>query len=160
MENVIYCEQKCLLSKEKCIMKNFSVRVLSAVILLAFVLSLTSCISGDQAKASAEELFVCLSEERYEDAVALFHPLSGVNEESVFSSLAEQMNDAYGAVFSDGMEIVRYTGFRSAAYDTEVGGSRYDLVMEVRIGDVAMTAQLVVIDNDDGYGIFGVHFGE
>ena len=140
-------------------MKKLCIRAISALLLISLALTLVSCISSEDAKASANELFTCLEEGRYEDAVALCHPISGVQSGETFASLADQIKEALGVTFTDGIEIVRYTGFKTSAYESSVDGSRYDLAMEITIGGVTVPAQVVIVDNDDGYGIGGVHFG-
>ena len=141
-------------------MMKTNIRLMAAFLLLACSLSLVSCISSDHAKASVQELFTCLGEGRYEDAASLCHPIAGVKSGSVFSDLADRIKEQIGVTFTDGIEIVRYTGFTSYAYHSSVKGARYELTMEIKIGGVAVPAQAIIVENDDGYGVGGIHFGQ
>lgn len=107
----------------------------------------------------ATSVFLCLSEERYEDAAALFHPSYGITVSEI-EALADVLADTYGVDVKDGIVLKRTTGFQSSAYTTEVDGARYEMSMNVTIGGKAFDAVIVIVRNDAGYGITRLTFGE
>ncbi len=130
-----------------------SIRVCAILLILALAFSSVSCIKSDVAKATVDDLFACLSEGRFEDATALFHPISNVADVSALQTFDADLKSACGASFTDGIRVEKYVGFRSAAYDSTVDGALYELSMIALIGEVSLNVVVSVVENDDGYGI-------
>jgi hypothetical protein len=131
-------------------------------ILLAATVSLASC-SGGVSRAEAKEatiaLFAALAAENYEEAAALFHPETETTAE-LLSSFCEAIRADLDVDFTEGVAIERYTGMRSAYYDSTVGGSLYELTMSILVGDKTMTFVTEVVRNDTGYGLWNIHCEE
>ena len=136
----------------KRIAKYMFITLLCAVCLIAF----SSCkggINGEEAKATVNELFDAVVEEDYERANALFHP-DRLTDSSEFFLMIEEES---GLDFQEGIEIVKTTGVSSAYYDSEVGGSRYELTMLVTISDSDLSFTVELVKNENGYGVYNLH---
>ena len=140
-------------------MKRIFLRLVSLLLLFCLMLSLASCIRMSEAKEMATEVFLCLSEERYGDAAALFHPSYGITSADM-ESLAGVLADSYGADVTKGIVIKRTTNHSVSAYETNVDGSRYEMEMVVAIGDRTLDALIVIVRNDAGYGVVRLSFEE
>lgn len=138
--------------------KRKMVTITAVFLLLCFAFSFASCIKSEEARALTENVFACLSEARYEDALALFHPSSGITEASELESLVKQLNEYYEADVSEGIVIDKVTGVKSSAYNTSVDGSVYQMNMALSVGETKMASYIVIVRNDDGYGVAGLHF--
>lgn len=137
----------------------FSITLFTLTLLLCFT-CLTACgkgISGDEAKATTNQLFAALSTHDYEAAAALFHPEAQITAQDM-SDFCTALRQEYNMDVSKGMTVDRYTGFNVSLYDTSVGGSRYELTMRVIIGEATYTFSTEVIRNDNGYGLIGIHY--
>lgn len=125
---------------------------------IAITLALCACsggISGDEAKDYVEDFFDAV-EEAAEDndyviAESFLHPDCPADIEDFIKSvsLAQKVD------FSD-IEIENYTGFSSSYYDSRVGGSRYSLSMKISVSEKIANAEIEIINNDKGYGIYNV----
>ena len=136
-----------------------SIFVLLAVLLTA-VMSLTACSGGvtrEETQTASEALFAALSKGDYEAAAALFHPETGMTADNV-AAFCEQLNSQTGLDFSEGATIERYTGMSTSFYDSNVGGSRYELTMQVKVGETSATFRVEVVRNDGGFGISNLHY--
>jgi hypothetical protein len=58
------------------------------------------------------------------------------------------------------IEIVRYTGFSSTYYSSNIGGSSYTQEMDVKIGDKKIEMEIELVRNDKGYGIYSIEIDE
>lgn len=139
-------------------MKRF--KIILPIVLLLLISLLTSCenaISSDEAKKQALEMFECIEKDLYEDAASLMHPSRKTTAESL-QSYIEEIEKETGADFSDGIEIDRQIGFSSALYDSDVKGSRYELEYLVKIGEYRFEADIEIVRNDDGFGVYDIEF--
>ena len=139
-------------------MKRF--KIILPIILLLLVSLLTSCenaVSSDEAKKQALEMFECIEKDLYEDAANLMHPSRQATAEFL-QSYIEDIEKETGADFSNGIEIDRQIGFSSSLYDSEVKGSRYEIEYVVKIGEYRFEADIEVVRNDDGFGIYDIEF--
>ncbi|MBQ3099977.1 MAG: hypothetical protein IJC50_03195 [Clostridia bacterium] len=139
-------------------MKPKNIKKYSLILMLCAVclLSLSACkggISGDEAKATVNEFFEAVVNENYEEANALLHPDRYTDSSEFFLSIEEES----GLDFQQGIEIVKYSGFSSSYYNSEVGGSRYELTMQVKIGESDMSFSVEIVKNGNGYGIYNLH---
>ena len=136
-------------------------RVLSILAALCLLLaSLTACSGGvtrEETQTASESLFVALSEGDYEAAAALFHPDKSKTPDEL-SSYCEMLVADYDVDLTDGAVIERYTGMTSAFYDSNVDGSLYELVMEIKVGDTSTIFRVQVVRNDAGFGIWNFAF--
>ncbi len=141
-------------------------RILSILSVLAILLtatvSLAACsggVSRDEAKVTTNALFTALAAENYEEAAALFHPETETTAE-LMASFCETLRADLGVDFTEGVTIEHYTGMRSAYYDSTVGGSLYELTMNIKVGDKTVSFVTEVVRNDAGYGLWNIHCNE
>ena len=136
-------------------------RVVSIFVLLAVLLvaatSLTACgdsVTREETKAASEALFAALSKEDYEAAAALFHPDTATTADNI-AAFCEQLHSQTGLDFSEGATIERYTGMSTSV---SIGSSRYELTMEVKVGETTATFRVEVVRTDSGFGIYNLHY--
>lgn len=130
--------------------------VLAALLLL--ITSLTACSGGvtrEETKTAMDSLLTALAKEDYAGAAALYHPDAAMNEE-LLAAFVEEVKTNIGLDFTEGATVERTTNMRSAYYDSNVGGSRYELTAKIKAGDKTATLTVEVVRNDKGYGIFKV----
>lgn len=134
--------------------------VLAALLLLLTALNACSGgVSRDEAKELTNALFDAMAAERYEEAAALFHPATSMTAELIESS-ADTLRTEMGADFTEGVTIERYVGMKSAYYDSNYGGSVYELTMKVQVGDKTLSITTEAVRTDEGYGLWNVHYDE
>ena len=143
-------------------MKRILTILISLTLLPAALGSLSACsggVSRDEAKEATDAYFAAMAAEHYEEAAALFHPATSMTAE-LMESTAETLRTEMGADFTKGVTIERYVGMKSAYYDSNFGGSVFELTMEVMVGDKALTVTTEVVRTDEGYGIWNVHYSK
>ena len=143
-------------------MKRFLTILISLTLLLAALGSLSACsggVSRDEAKEATDAYFAAMAAARYEEAAALFHPATSMTAE-LMESTAETLRTEMGADFDEGVSIERYVGMKSAYYDSNFGGSVYELTMEVKVGAKTLTVTTEVVRTDEGYGLWNVQYSE
>ena len=143
-------------------MKRFLTILISLTLLLAALGSLSACsggVSRDEAKEATDAYFAAMAAARYEEAAALFHPATSMTAE-LMESTAETLRTEMGADFDEGVSIERYVGMKSAYYDSNFGGSVYELTMEVKVGAKTLTVTTAVVRTDEGYGLWNVQYSE
>ena len=128
--------------------------------ILALLLAITSpflfaaCgsgISGKEAKACADEFFNYISEEKYTEAQALFHP--DIVIDGHLENLFLHIKDSTGADIKNGFSV-KYTGFQSSLYDTEYGGSHYALDGIIEIDGQPFELEIEFIKRNEAFGIY------
>ncbi len=136
-------------------------RVVSIFVLLAVLLtaamSLTACagaVTREETKTASEALFAALSKEDYEAAAALFHPDTATTADNI-AAFCEQLHSQTGLDFSQGATIERYTGMSTSV---SIGSSRYELTMQVKVGETTATFRVEVVRTDNGFGISNLHY--
>lgn len=134
-------------------------RILSVLAALLLLLtSLNACSGGitrEEAKTAMDSLLVALDNENYAEAAALYHPDAAMTEE-LLAAFAEQVKTKVGIDLTEGATVEKITGISSSYYDSNVGGSRYELTAKIQAGDKTASLTVEVIRNDRGYGIFQV----
>ena len=143
-------------------MKRILTVLISLTILLTAVGSLSACsggVSRDEAKEITDAYFTAMAAENYEEAAALFHPATSMTAE-LMESTAETLRTEMGADLADGVTIQRYTNMKSAYYDSNVGGSIYELTMKVTVGDKVLSITTETVRTDEGYGLWNVRYHE
>ena len=135
--------------------KRFYSFFIAALALMLLCLSLSSCgkgIKGDDAKATVKDFFACVEKEDYEGALALMHPEKATTAEAIKILVKKDETDE-GIDLSLGITDIKYNGFESSVYDSEVGGARYELSGHAKAGDVRFEFEIELIKTDEGYGI-------
>ena len=143
-------------------MKRILTLLAALTLLLTAIGSLSACAGGvsrDEAKEITNALFTAMTAENYEEAAALFHPATSMTAE-LMESTTETLRTEMGADFDEGVSIERYVGMKSAYYDSNFDGSVYELTMEARVGDQTLHITAEVVRNDEGYGLWSVHYSE
>ena len=143
-------------------MKRILTILISLTLLPAVLGSLFACsggVSRDEAKEATDAYFAAMAAEHYEEAAALFHPATSMTAE-LMESTAETLRTEMGADFDEGVSIERYVGMKSAYYDSNFGGSVYELTMEVKVGAKTLTVTTAVVRTDEGYGLWNVQYSE
>ena len=143
-------------------MKRILTILISLTLLLTALGSLSACsggVSRDEAKEATDAYFAAMAAARYEEAAALFHPATSMTAE-LMESTAETLRTEMGANFAEGVTIERYVGMKSAYYDSNFGGSVYELTMEVKVGAKTLTVTTAVVRTDEGYGLWNVQYSE
>ena len=134
-------------------------RILSVLAALLLLLtSLTACEGGvtrEEARGAMDALLTALDNEDYAEAAALYHPDAAMTEE-LLAAFAEQVKTKVGIDLTEGATVEKITGISSSYYDSNVGGSRYELTAKIQAGDKTASLTVEVIRNDKGYGIFKV----
>lgn len=130
-------------------------RIVALMMLAALLLLLTGCsggISSDETKTHVGTFFEAVEAGDYAAAEACLHPERPADLAEYFTG----MEAVIGQPFSAGVTVADYTGFRSALYDSTVGGSTYTLMMKVTVGIAEVDAEIEVVRNDAGFGIYNL----
>lgn len=134
-------------------MKNILRKGIVIVAVLSVLLSLTACISTDEAKIQANELLSCLGEGDYEAAAVYMHPDSPITAELMRSTVEEYAKA--GVDLSIGIDKISYNSIQSSYYDSNVDGKRLELGGVATLNDgTEFDVSFIFIDNDSGYGIW------
>lgn len=134
-------------------MRTKSILLLTVMIIMVF--SLCSCkggISGKEAKAATNEFLTAIESGDYEKAAELSHPDTYSTADTI-KSFIEAISDARKLDFTD-IEIEKYTGISSSYYNSDVKGARYELEMDLLISGVKVEAEIEVVRNSNGYGVY------
>lgn len=123
--------------------------------MLFIVMTFASCIKTDRARATVSDFLKAVETEDYEGAMTLWHPDYAAN----MSGYIAELEQRYDADFSAGVTVRKYTGFKSSAYDTNVGGSFYSTSFIADVGGREATIYVELIENDNGYGINYIRIG-
>ena len=143
-------------------MKRILTLLIALILLTAAIASLSACsggVSRDEAKELTDAYFTAMAAEQYEEATALFHPAASMTAE-LMENTAETLRVEFGASFTEGVTVERYVGMKSVYYDSNFGGSVYELTMIVKVGDKTLSVTTEAVRNDEGYGLWNVHYSE
>ncbi len=132
----------------KRVFKNILVFTLSCLC----VISLVSCIKGDEAKTFINDFFAAIVAEDYDKAEEFLHPERPADLETFLLGIENEE----GIDFQSGITIERYTSVSSAYYDTSVEGSTYELTMRTKVGDDTVKFTIEIVKNENGYGIYNL----
>ena len=130
-------------------------RLCSLLLCVALLLGLTGCsggISGEEAKAHITDFFAAVSAGDFARAEELLHPDRPADLAAYFDRIEQGLN----VDFQSGVTVEKYTNFRSAMYDSSVGGSLYELDMKLTVGQTTLTATIEVVRNDGGFGVYNL----
>ena len=103
----------------------------------------------DLAEDFAEEL----SEEDFAEAIEYLHPDCNMSL-SAFSSFINSKEESLGVDFSQGVTLEGRVSMRNALHDSDYGGSVYEFEYRASIGEKSVYALFVIVDNEQGYGIY------
>ncbi len=125
-------------------------------ILLAFICAflLSACsntISGDEAKSHINGFFEKIESEDYKAAEEFLHPDRPAELQLFFETLEKENNVDFSSI-----NIEKYTGFKSSMYESSVDGSSYSLTMEISVSNKIIEAEIEIVKNDNGYGIYNL----
>ena len=121
--------------------------------------SCDNAISREEAKSNIEELMYCLSVEKYDKAIALMHP-DYQCDEAVMKDFIDEVEKAEGVDFSSGTTVKKYAGFRSALYDSDVGGGYYSLSGYVTVSGKDVYFKVEFARTGEEFGICNFFFGD
>ena len=129
--------------------------LLLVIISIALCVSLVGCggrVKKNEAKEIAQAFLEAVENGDFEAAKAYLHPEKPLDVEKYFAGIEGREN----IDFQKGIEIKRYTGFSASLYDSEVGGSEFELEMNIIADGVAFELTVDVVRNDLGYGIYEI----
>ena len=127
---------------------------------ICLIFALVACSGGISLETGHEltaQFCAAISEGDYETAATLFHPAVGTDAqklEEFHSALSERV----GAAQSVAITIERYNSFENMMYTSDVGGARLTLGGEALVGTEDADLSVVIVDNEQGYGIYSIHF--
>ena len=130
---------------------------LSLILVFTICFTALGCAGGikkSDAKETAEAFLASVVEGDFADAETYLHPRVSFSVEDYFNRTEER----YGVDFQKGIEIKRYTAFSSSIYDSDVGGSDYELEIDILVDGVALELSIEIAKNDFGYGIYEIEF--
>ncbi len=129
--------------------------ILLSVLVFALCFSLVGCGNGikkDSAKEVAESFLFSVENGDFETAKNYLHPERPFDVEKYF----KEVEDRASVDFQNGIEIRRYTGYSSSLYDSEVGGSEYELEMNIIVDGIAFELTVEIVRNVFGFGIYEI----
>lgn len=132
-------------------------KMISILLLAVMVLSLAGCAGGvdkQQADTDMESFFQAVATGDYAAAQNLMHPSIPDDLAAFFDGL-EAQNPALD--FQNGLTWEREKNIQYSWYDSNVGGSQYVRSFRLQAGDVTLRAEIVVVSNENGYGIYSLN---
>ena len=135
-------------------MKKTALQSICACLLLSMVLLLLSACTGgidtETADAFIENFFTEIEKDHYDRAESFFHPDQFTDLEKYLKALEAEK----GIDFSDGITVERRSNFSIAYYDSAVGGSRYGVTLDARVGDTEVEIDVTIVQSENGYGVY------
>lgn len=129
-------------------------RYLSVVLIFALAISLSACsggISGDEAKSFINDFFETVETGDYTAAEVFLHPERPADLQAFLEGIEQEKNIDFSTI-----EIEKYTGIKSAVYDSTVDGSTYSLKMKLSVSGQTVNTEIEIVKNDNGYGIYNL----
>ncbi|MBQ9785396.1 MAG: hypothetical protein IJW29_07835 [Clostridia bacterium] len=130
-------------------------RFAAFALILVLCLSLVGCanaIKADEAKAHIKEFLGKVEEGDFTAAAEYLHPDRPADLEAFFAEIEAD----WGVDFQSGIEIVKYTGFSTALYDSAVDGAAFSLTFTVKVSGKSATMEIELVRNDAGFGIYNL----
>jgi hypothetical protein len=131
---------------------------LVSLILVCFMLLplLVSCgIDLSDGKDHVKGFFAAISDEDFEKAEEFLHPKMELEVE--LKTLFEGMENTWDVELENGITVEKFTGFKTTVHSTEVDGSILTLSMNLTIDSKSTTADVTMVENDDGFGIYSIN---
>lgn len=132
-------------------MKKLAILMVLVLVLGVLFTGCESSISNDEAEEKIYEFLSAIVDENYKKAQSCLHP----DKDASVKKFIEDFEKDTGLDFQNGIEIEGYTGYSSSVYDSEFDGSTYELTLDAVIDDVELEFEVLIVDNDAGYGIYG-----
>lgn len=126
--------------------------VIFALCLFSFV-GCDDAIDKDTAKDTVVRFFKAVKAEDYAEATALLHPENYFDVEKYITDFEKKQS----VDFQSDIVIKRFTGISSSVYDSQVGGARFALTMDMTVGLAPLTAEFEMVRNGSGYGIYSMN---
>ena len=131
-----------------------------SLILLFFTLSLSSCKIFEEMKTGLEEAKLIVEEfckeldnENYGNAKSYLHENAYIKQ-SEFNTYVNSIESENGFAFIDGIVLKKCVGVESTYYNSSYDGSVNELTYSCIIGGKSVYMFFVIIDNDNGQGIY------
>ena len=110
-----------------------------------------------QIKKEVTEVFEFVKNDEFVKTEEYFHPDALFAYRKLIADV-ELIEKLYKIDFSDGLKIVRTQGFEIVGYTSEYKGSSYEMNYIVSVGERKFEMEVLVVDNDNGYGIYEIDF--
>lgn len=125
--------------------------LMSALVCIFLFAACSGGISGEEAKSHVNGFLEKVEAGDYKAAEGFLHPERPADLEAFFSNVADQKDVDFYDISIEG-----YTGFKSAFYDSTVGGSTYTLTMDIDVSGKSGWLEIEIVKNDNGYGIYNL----
>ena len=132
-------------------------KLISILLLLIMVLTLAGCQGGvdtEQADKDIDAFFQAVGTGDFATAQTHMHPSTKDDLQAFFNDL-ETQNSALD--FQDGLTWEREMNIEYSLYHSSVDGSRYVRSFRLHAGDVALRAEITIVSNEAGYGIYSLN---
>lgn len=132
-------------------------KLISILLLAVMVLSLAGCAGGvdmEQADKDIESFFQAVAAGNFNTAQNYMHPSVNGDLQEFFDGL-EAQNDALD--FQNGLTWDREKNIQYSWFDSRVDGSLYTRSFQLQAGDVTLRAEIAVVSNEAGYGIYSLN---
>lgn len=110
----------------------------------------------DKSVDFAKQFCLTLSNDDFEASKEYLHPSSSPSKDGL-SKFVSKMEETNEIDFSNGIEIKNVEFKRMGAYIPEYRGSIYNFTFELSVSNKVINMFFLVVDNDEGYGVF--YFG-
>ena len=122
--------------------------------IVVLTLSLSACsggIDGDTAREHVNDFFGAVKEDDYEKAETFLHPERSKDIGEFFEKIEQEEEIDFSNIKS-----IKYTGFTSSFYDSSIDGSAYTLNAVLTVGSKQVEAEVEIVQNDKGFGIYNL----
>jgi hypothetical protein len=129
-------------------------KMISILLLAVMVLSLAGCQGGvdmEKADADTDAFFQAVAVGDFAAAQSLVHPSFDEDLQVLFEGL-EARNP--GLDLQNGLTWDRQMNVQYSWYHSDVGGSQYIRSYLLQAGDVTLRAEIAIVSNEAGYGIY------
>jgi hypothetical protein len=136
---------------------NLMKKLIAISLLLTLVLSLAGCAGGvdmEQADTDMDAFFQAVAAGDFTTAQSMMHPSITDDLQAFFNGLEDQ-NSALD--FQNGMTWEREMNIHYSWYHSDVGGSQYMRSFRLKAGDVTLRAEITIVSNKAGYGIYSLY---
>jgi hypothetical protein len=136
---------------------NLMKKLIAISLLLTLVLSLAGCAGGvdmEQADTDMDAFFQAVAAGDFTAAQSLIHPSVTEDMQTFFDDL-EKQNAALD--FQNGLTWEREMNIHYSWYHSDVGGSQYMRSFRLKAGDVTLRAEITIVSNNAGYGIYSLY---
>ncbi len=139
--------------------KTIILFIVLAMLIGSLALCFTSCSGGIDTDAAKEHILNFLREVKdgdFRGAEEYMHPSITDNIKTFFNDVEDEKD----VNFQSGITVLQYTNVYTALYDTEIDGSGYELTMNIEVSGKVLEIIVVVVDNDEGYGVYYIEIDD